>query len=462
MKRVASTVLSLVIPCALASAQDWPEWRGPDRNGVSPEAGLPLTWGKDNNVAWRAPLGGQGISSPIAFGDLVIVTSQIGRGDVRPGNHPTLGQGGAFPEERSMGGALEEGVVFLVEAYDRINGRRLWQYRLPAERTADSLPEVHRKTNLANPSPSTDGKLIYAWFGTGQIVALDFKGTLVWQRHLGKEYGPYAITWGHSSSPTLYGNTLILLCDHNPASYLLALDKRTGKQVWKADRGKGLHSYSTPTVVSGSQGDELVVNSSERIEGYDPKTGERLWFYDEPNQFPIPVPSFGDGVIFTSRGYRSGPYMAIRPGGRGDIAGTKNVVWHVATGAPYVSSVVQYQGVVYLASDAGILQAADAGTGKRLFQGRTGNLYTAAPIAGDGKVYFVSENGETVVLKASREFEILARNHLDGRFMASPIVANGLLLLRSDNELIAIGTASRSNSVTQGKKTPQPGDAGAR
>jgi len=280
------------------------------------------------------------------------------------------------------------------------------------------------------------------------MVALDLNGKVVWQRHLGKEYGRYDITWGHSSSPTLYGDTLLLLCDHANASYLLALDKRTGKEVWKADRGSGLRSYSTPIVVSGPRGDELVINSSKRLEGYDPKTGKPLWHYEEANSYPIPVPSFGNGVIYTSRGYRSGPYMAIKPGGRGDIAGTEHVVWKVSTGAPYVSSVVQYNGVVYLASDAGILQAADAATGKRLFQGRTGNLYTAAPVAGDGKVYFVSENGETVVLKASKEFEILARNRLEGRFMASPVIAHGLLLLRSDDELIAVGTPAAARSAS--------------
>ncbi len=440
LHRIVLTVLLLLI-CVSANAEDWPQWRGPNGNGVSAETGLPLTWSDDENIAWRAHLEGQGLSSPIVFGDQVIVTSQIGRGDVRPGNHPTLGQGGDFPSERSMSGELEDAVVFLVEAFHRVDGRRLWQYRVPAERTADSLPEVHRKTNLANPSPSTDGERVYAWFATGQMVALDFEGNLVWERHLGKDYGSYAITWGHSSSPTVYGDSLILLCDHEPASYLLALDASTGDEMWKADRGAGLRSYSTPIVVPGPDGDELVVNSSERLEGYDPKTGERLWYYAEPNRFPIHVPSFAGGVIYTSRGYRSGPYMAIRPGGRGDIAGTEHLLWHVPTGAPYVSSLVHYEGVVYLASDAGILQAADAATGKRLFQGRTGNLYTAAPIAGDGKVYFVSESGETVVLKASREFEILARNRLDGRFLASPAIANGLLLLRSDDELIAVGSA---------------------
>lgn len=439
MKRIAVAVLMLSTP--FARTDDWPQWRGPKGNGVSEEKGLPVSWANDKNIAWRARLDGQGVSSPIAFGDQVVVTSQVGRGAVRPGNHPLLGPRGSadFPEERSLSGASGDGVTFLVESYDRKDGKRLWQYRLPAISAAEALPEVHQKTNLANPSPSSDGERVYAWFGTGQIVAIDAKGKLVWQRHLAKEYGAYTITWGHSSSPTVYGDSLILQCDHDPASYLLALDKKTGKEKWKADRGKGLRSYSTPMVISGPAGDELVVNSSQRLEGYDPKTGERLWHYEEPNQFPIHVPSFGGGVIFMSRGYRSGPYMAIRPGARGDIAGTKNLLWHVPTGAPYVSSMVHYQGVLYLASDAGILQAADAETGKRLFQGRTGNLYSAAPVAGDGKVYFLSESGETVVLKASREFEILARNQVEGRFLASPVIANGLLLLRSDSELIAVG-----------------------
>jgi len=434
-------VLAVFGLSGLAMAEDWPNWRGPDGNGVSSERGLPLAWSEDENIAWRARLGGMGLSSPIVSGDTILVTSQAGRGVVRGGNHPTLGGRGGGPEERSIGGAAGGDVVFLVEAYQRSDGRRLWQHRIPA---TGELPSVHRKTNLANPSPVTDSEHVYAWFGNGQIVALDMEGKLVWERHLGEDYGPFEITWGHSSSPTIYGDALILLCDHEPASYLLALDKRTGKELWKADRGEGLRSYSTPTVVPGPEGDELVINSSERIEGYDPKTGKRLWYYVEPSRFPITVPSFSysDGIIYTSRGYRSGPYMAIRPGGRGDIAGTEHLVWHVPTGAPYVSSVVHYDGVVYFASDAGVLQAADAKTGKRLFQGRTGGVFSAAPIAGDGKVYFVSETGETIVLRASREFEILARNKLDARFLASPVVSNGQIFLRSDDELICVGTPS--------------------
>jgi outer membrane protein assembly factor BamB len=434
-----------------ARADDWPQWRGPRGNGLTSETGLPVAWGDQEGIAWKAQLAGVGASTPVIWRDRVFVTSQSGKGVLRDGNHPTLGRGPDATPERSIGDvatveAREGDVVFLVEAFDLEDGRRLWRYELEAETPEGSLPAVHRKHNLASPSPTTDGERVYAWFGTGQLVVLDLDGKLVWEKHLGMTYQPFVIAWGHSSSPTLFRDLVLLLCDHDNASYLVALDKRTGEEKWKADRGQGQRSYSTPTVVSGPAGDELVVNSSERIDGYDPATGKQLWYFVEKNQFPIPVPSFDDGIIYTSRGYRSGPYMAIRPGGRGDIAGTESVIWHVATGAPYVSSIVQYQGVIYMASDAGVVQAADAKTGERLWQERTGGVFSAAPVAGDGKVYLLSETGEVLVLRASKTFEILARNQMDARFLASPAVSNGQLFLRSDDRLIAVGRPSGKES----------------
>ena len=313
MRTVFLLISCLGAGAASAGVEDWPNWRGPDGNGVSTESNLPAHWSETENIAWRARLAGVGLSTPVAIGHRILATSQVGRGVVRDGNHPTLGGGDSGIEERSIPDSEAQSLTFAVEAFHADDGRRLWEHRVLARPAASDYPEVHRKTNLANPSPVTDGERVYAWFGTGQLSVLDMDGKLLWEKHLGSEYGRYDITWGHSSSPTLYEDSLILLCDHEPASYLLALDKRTGEEKWRADRGKGLRSYSTPTVVSGPSGDELVVNSSERIEGYDPKTGERLWYLVEPNRFPIPVPSFADGIIYTSRGYRSGPYMALRP-----------------------------------------------------------------------------------------------------------------------------------------------------
>ena len=300
------------------------------------------------------------------------------------------------------------------------------------------LPPVHDKHNLASPSPVADAERVYAWFGTGQIVALDRSGKVVWQRNLAKEYGAFEINWGHSSSPALHDGSLFLLCYHSPASYLLSLDARTGRTKWKADRGKEVISYSTPIVVEGPRGPELIVNTSEGVEAHDPGTGERLWQFAESNRFPIPVPSPHQGMLYLTRGYRSGPYMAIRTGGRGDVSKT-HVAWHVPTGAPYVPSAVHYEGLMYMAGENGIVSAVDVETGERVWQERIGGIFTASAVAGDGKIYLVSETGETVVLKAGRTAAVLSRNRIAGHFVASPAIAGGRLFLRADDRLVAVG-----------------------
>ena len=416
------------------SAADWPQWRGPHGNGATDEQNLPLRWSATENVAWKAELGGAGVSSPIVAGDAVYVTSQIGTGVSRQG--PRLAQGGDIASgERSLRGRANDRVTFLVEAFDRATGRRRWEYRLDS---VGPMQSVHDKHNLASPSPVTDGRMIYAWFGTGQVVALDLSGRLVWQRHLGQEFAPFDINWGHSSSPTLFEGSLILLCDHAPASYLLAVDKTTGKDTWKADRGKGRQSYTTPFVVQASGGPELVVNSSERVDAYDPRTGALLWHVGGANQFPIPAPTFGNGVIYLTRGYRSGPYMAVRPGGRGDISAS-HVVWQVPTGAPYISSLVHHDGLLYMASDVGAVSVIDAETGRRIWQERVNGLFSASPVAADGKVYFASETGEVIVIRAGREPQVIARNDIGERLMASPAISNGQIFLRGDSAIFAIG-----------------------
>jgi outer membrane protein assembly factor BamB len=419
------------------SATDWPQWRGPKGTGVSDERDLPVRWSATENVTWKADLGGVGVSSPIVSGDRVFVTSQTGAGLVRQGPRLAQGASASTAGERPLDSSrvASDRTTFIVEAFNRADGRRLWQYRVEA---AGPLPTVHDKSNMASPSPVSDGQMVYAWFGTGQLVALDMNGKLVWERNLAKEIAPFEINWGHSSSPTLYQDTLILLCDHEPASYLLAVDKRTGKQWWKADRGKGRQSYSTPFVVEAAGGAELIVNSSERVDAYDPKTGTLLWHVGGSNQFPIPVPAFHNGILYMSRGYRSGPYMAIRPGGRGDVSAT-HVLWQVPTGAPYISSLVYDAGILYMASDVGAVSAIDAETGKRIWQERVDGLFTASPIAGDGKIYFVSETGEVIVLRSGREPAVIARNDVGERLMASPAISNGQLFLRSDGRLFAIG-----------------------
>jgi outer membrane protein assembly factor BamB len=433
-----SLVALVVSLSALVRADDWPHWRGPLISGVSSERGLPERWSDTENVAWKAPLDGLGISSPIVWRDRVFVTSQRGNGVVRQG--PRLVQSGnaADAGERPLGAGETKGdgqVTFLVSAFEKASGTRVWQYELPGEAP---LPSVHDKHNLASSSPVTDGQRIYAWFATGQLAAIDLTGKLVWKTNLGATYGPFEINWGHGSSPTVYQDTLILVCYHESQSYLLALDARTGRVRWKVDAESGTTSYSTPLVVQSGSRTEIVVNSSAGVSGHDFATGARLWHIEESNRFPIPMPLFENGLIFTSRGYRSSPFMAVRPGGQGNVAGS-HVVWRAPSGAPYVSSLVHYQGLIYMVGDVGVLTVTDAKDGTRTHQERIGGVYSASPVAGDGKIYLLSEDGETIVVGAGRSPKILARNRLTARQLASPAVSGGRLFIRSDNSLYAIG-----------------------
>jgi outer membrane protein assembly factor BamB len=435
---------SIAIAAAVASlgtavvAGDWPQWRGPRADGTSEQRNLPVRWSDGENVAWKAALKGTGISTPIVWGDLVIATSQDGASVRRSGRHPTLVQGGdaAAEGERPIGVAAGvEKTVFVVTALSRESGERVWEHQVEAE---GELPPVHEKHNLATASPATDGEHVFAWFGTGQLVALEMTGRRVWMRHLGTEYAPFDIQWGHGSSPVVHGDALLLVCYHNRLSYLLSLDKRTGKVRWKADREPGVLSYSTPIVVDGPKGPEVVINSSEGIDGFDAETGERLWHFAESNRFPIPMPVPGGDRLYLSRGYRSGPYMALRRGGRGDI-GESHVAWRVPTGAPYVSSLVHADGLVYMAGDVGIVTCVDAATGEKVWQERLDGVFTASPVAADGKVYLAGESGETIVLQAGRAPKVLARNTISGRLLASPAIAGGRIFLRTDDAIVAIG-----------------------
>jgi outer membrane protein assembly factor BamB len=436
--RLASVAIGFGLIVVHLHAEDWPQWRGPLASGVSTEQGLPVRWSDTENVAWKAPITGLGISSPIVAGGRVFVTSQAGNGVVRPG--PRLVQSGnaANAGERPLGAGLPAvagKVIFLVTAFDRASGKRAWQFELPAE---GPLPSVHEKHNLASPSPTADNERVYAWFATGQIAAIDHNGKLVWKKHLGAEYGTFEINWGHGSSPVVHRDQLILLCYHEPRSYLLSLDARTGAVRWKVDASSGVTSYSTPLVVDAGGRSEIIVNSSTGVSGHDLATGQRLWHVEETNRFPIPMPLFHDGMIYTSRGYRSSPFMAIKPGGKGNVAAS-HVSWRVPSGAPYVSSILHYNGLIYMTGDVGVLTVVDGKTGDRVHQERLGGVYSASPVAGDGKVYLASEDGETIVIEASRTPKVLARNRLSARQLASPAISGGRLFIRSDDALFALG-----------------------
>ena len=421
--------LALVFLLSLtAHADNWPQWRGPTGDGLSQEANVPVRWSATENVLWKTPLEGLGTSTPIVWEDRIFLTSQIGDG-------PSAG-GQDFEEAQSAKSAgARSGVTFLVQAFARDNGGLLWEKRFQAE---GALPEVHVKHNLASPSCVTDGELVYAWFGNGLALALSLDGALLWKRHLGQERSGFDVRWGHGSSPALYDNSLLLLVDHPGDGYLLAVDKQSGKDLWRADRGSEKRSYTTPFVIRREDGDQLIVNTKDRIEALDPANGRLLWHVGQSNRVPIAMPVYHDGVLYSNRGYFSAPYLAVRVDGKGDGTESK-LKWRIPTGGPYVSSLVYDRGLLFMATERGIASAIDAETGQTVWKERLGGVFTASPVIANGKVYFIEESGKTYVVEAAHEFKVVSTNDIRERVLASPAISNGILFLRTDNHLFAVG-----------------------
>ncbi|HSF17161.1 MAG TPA: PQQ-binding-like beta-propeller repeat protein [Vicinamibacteria bacterium] len=434
MKHSLETWIGILLTfwASVAAGENWPQWRGPTGDGVSPEENLPLHWGSARNILWKAPLPGLGTSSPIVQDELVFVTFQLGSG-------PIDGRGAEFPEALAprAGGAPTPRITLVVRALHRDDGHVVWEHRLVAG-DKNTLPAVHPKHNFASPSIVTDGESVFAWMGTGQLLAFDLRGNLLWERDLARLYGPFDVLWGHGSSPALYRDRLFLLCDHPRGAYLVALNKSTGEEIWRIERGKEIRSYTTPLVVRGPGRDELIVNGSDRIASYDLMDGKSLWHVGEPVTLAIPIPVYREGVLYASRGYSSGPYSAIRLGGRGDVSQT-HVLWHVPTSAPYVSSLLLYDGLLYMATERGVVSVVDPDNGKTVWRQRLGGAFTASPVAGDGKVFFLNEAGDTFVLRSGPRPELLATNSIEERSLASPAISDQTIFVRTDHHVFAIG-----------------------
>ena len=413
---------------ASVRADNWPQWREPAANGVA-DSSAPRHWTPDRGVRWKAALAGQGTSSPVVWGGRVFLTMQIGAG-------PIDERGAQFAGTRraALRDADGDAVTLAVQAFRLADGGLVWEHRLAATRP---LPPVHRNHSLATPSVVTDGTLLFVWFGTGQLISLDLDGAPVWDRHLGEDYGRFDVLWGHGSSPMLHDELLILQVDHPRGAYLLSLDKRTGAERWKIDRGPGLRSYSTPLVVSTDGGVELIVNSSNRIDACDPRTGALLWHAGLPVELAIGMPVHRDGILFTSRGYSSSPYLAVATGGRGEVSET-HLRWRHASRAPYVSSLLLHEGLLYMATENGVLTVTDAESGDIVWRERLGGVFTASPVSAGSHLYFLNESGETVVLAPGREPEVIARNPLEERSLASPAIMEGQILIRTDQHLWCI------------------------
>ncbi len=404
---IAPLALAWCVFNAIANAENWPAWRGPVRTGVTSDTGVATVWSATENVLWKVPVSGTGTANPVIWNDRVFLTSSDGH---------------------------DQGELH-VYCFDRDTGRTRWHRRLWG--TAPTL--FYPKSGMASPSPVTDGTLLWAAFGTGDLFCFDMDGGLVWQRALSDEYGIFENRFGASSSPLLFEDLLIHQCDHYGASYVIAVDKATGANRWKTDRPDVWLSWSSPQLVPLGDRFELVLSGSEKLDGYDPRTGDLLWTVRGLARECVPTPVLANGLLISVSG-PNGAHFAVKPGGRGDVTESR-VAWRNDRGTSFVPSGIAVDERYYVADDKGIATCFEAATGTILWRKRLGGRFTASPIAAGGKLFFTDETGSTLVLDATRsEYHELSRNELGEDVYASPAISQGRLFLRTAKSLICVGT----------------------
>ncbi len=431
-----STVTLLNATAGASSSTNWPQWRG-DGQGISTGKNLPTEWSATKNIKWKTPIGGRGHSSPIIWGKRIFLTSAI-EGAAVPGAKAvkhTL-EGKEFRHPDSIGADRKQ--TFKVIAVDRETGKILWE-QVAFEGTP--YDDRHRKSSYAASTPATDGKLVYAFFGSEGLYAYDMKGKLAWKADLGK-LG--TVGMGTATSPILHENLVILQCDeeNGEASFIVALDKKTGKEVWKTPR-KVQVSWSTPILVQSAKRAELITSGTEFIIAYDPATGKELWRHKGVESNSIPSPVTNGEMVFLSAGYPAKIVMAIRLGANGDLTDSTNVAWKYPKGTAYVPSPILYGDYLYLTTDRGILTCIDAKTGEVKYEGGRVPIpatFTASPVAFDGRILMTSEDGDTFMIKAGPKHEILGSNSVGEPVYASPAIADGNIVIRGEKSLYCIGS----------------------
>ena len=446
MKRLALTLIigiSLVVAglsvlSEKTRAANWPQWRGPDGSGISNEKNLPSEWSPTKNIKWKTAIDGRAHSSPIVWGNRVFLTTAI-QGDVVPGAKAvkhTVEGGKEFLHPDSVGADRKH--TFKVIALDRESGKILWQSTAWEGTPYDNR---HRKSSYAASTPATDGKLVYAFFGTEGLYAYDFKGNLAWKAQLGN-LG--TVGMGTGTSPILFENLVIVQCDeeNGEASFIVAVDKKTGKEVWKSPR-KIQVSWSTPLLVHTAKRAELITSGTEAVVAYDPATGKELWRHKGVESNAIPSPVANSEMAFLVAGFPAKIAMAIKLGQNGDLTGTPNVPWTYAKGTAYVPSPILYGDYLYLTTDRGILTCIDARTGEVKYEGGRIPIpatFTASPVAFEGKILMTSEDGDTFMVKAGPKHEVLGTNSVGEPVYASPAIADGRIFIRGEKNLYCIGT----------------------
>ena len=432
-----SAVFLLLALHLIAGSGDWPGWRGPSSNGISPLKDLPTAWSPDRNISWKTPVPGRGHSSPVVWGTHIFLTTDL-EGGLIPNKvvpmHILKGQPFRNPDSR---GADHEHTLKVL-CYDANTGRELWDRIVHSGEVYD---EIHRTADYAAATPATDGKYVYASFGSEGYYKLDFEGHLIWKADLGKID---TLGYGYGPSPVLYQDKVIILADQDDTakSFIAALSTVDGRVLWKTPR-KITNTWGTPVIVEVRGEKQLIANGGANVIAYDPRDGRELWRSEGPNGVIVHTPVFGAGMVFASVGFPGKKTLAIR---LDPAAGENRVAWTYSKGTSYIPSPLFYNGYLYLMSDSGMLTCLDAKTGEVKYEAKRvpdPGSFTSSMTEFDGKILMTSEDGDTYVIKAGPEFQVLQKNSVGEPVAASPALAGGSIYIRSDKSLFRIHKESR-------------------
>ena len=432
------------VPAATSSAGSWPSFRGPGASGVATKQDLPDTWSgpTGENILWKVDVPGLGHASPAVWGDRIFIASAVsskGSATFKPGLY---GDGEASSDRSEH--------RFELHALDRATGKTLWS---KVAATTVPVDKRHIKSTYANATPATDGRIVVAAFGSQGTYAYTVEGELLWSVDVGRlNLGAYDVPgyeWGPASSPILWNGKVFLQCDTQADSFVLALDAMTGEMLWMTERDE-LPTWGTPTVVEGEGHEpELVTNGANLIRGYDPETGKELWRLGGSSKITAPTPIYADGVIVVTSGRApERPIFVLKPGARGDItlpegkSKSDDIVWSIQRRGAYMPTPIIVGDQLYVLANNGVFDAYELQTGKQLYRQRIehgGSGFSGSPVAADGKIYIPSEDGDIFVVRAGKEYELLAKNEMDDLLMSTPAIAQGAMYVRTAGSLFAIG-----------------------
>jgi len=440
---VAVSTLACLSPALGQTAADWPQWRGPLGTGVAPQGNPPTKWDQNTNIQWKVRIPGDGTSTPIVWGDKVFVQTAK---PAKDSGEARVAKAKGPPSEKGKGGKggfgggppPTEPYQFILMCLDRNSGRLLWQKvcreEVPHEgfRTGDG--------SFAAASAITDGEHVFAFFGSRGLYCLDLAGNLKWEVDLGDQQTRN--DFGEGATPALHGNTIVVPWDHEDEDFIAALDKRTGKELWRQSRDEPT-GWSTPLTVEHSGQTQVITCGTNRVISYDLATGKQIWECEGLTANVIPTPVTANGVVYVTSGFRGSKLLAIKLGATGDLTGSSSILWRLDQDTPYVPSpLLSGDRLYFFKSNNAILTCLDARTGKPHYSaqrvGDLGAMVYPSPVAAAGRVYLTGRNGTTVAIKDSTQFEVLSTNVLGEPIDASPSIVGNQLFLRGREHLYCI------------------------